>query len=128
MMRVLYIFLLVTLDIVMFIYSINGKLIENGTLNPALLYIFAGVFVASFVLIFAFFFSKDVQNVVCSLVTLLMVVIFYNQFAMFDVNTFIEKWLEEHISWLSFIGMIPSCWLVGALFAVIIFFAFRYSS
>lgn len=127
MMRVLYIFLLVTLDIVMFIYSINGKLIENGTLNPALLYIFAGVFVASFVLIFAFFFSKDVQNVVCSLVTLLMVVIFYNQFAMFDVNTFIEKWLEEHISWLSFIGMIPSCWLVGALFAVIIFFAFRYS-
>ncbi len=127
MMRVLYIFLLVAIDLVMFIYSINGKLLDNGELNPALMYIFAGIFAVSFVLIFMLFFSKDVQNVVCSLVTLLTIVVFYNQFALFDVNTFAEKWLDKNASWLSFICIIPSCWLIGMLFAIAIFFAFRYS-
>ena len=127
MMRVLYIFLLVAIDLVMFIYSINGKLLENGVLNPALLYIFAGIFAVSFVLIFLFFFSKDMQNIMCALVTLIVVVVFYNQFAQFDVNTFVEKWLDKNASWLSVFAIIPSCWLVGLLFAIAIFFAFRYS-
>lgn len=127
MMRVMYLFMLFALDLIMFVYSVNGKLFENGSFNPALLYIFIRMFIASFVLIFALFFSKDLQNVVCSLLTLVFVIVFYNQFALFDVNTFIESWLSKNSSAMSFLAFIPSVWMVGIFFAVIIFFAFRYS-
>lgn len=127
MMRVIYMFLIMALDFILFVYSINGKLIENGELNPAIMYIFAGMFAISFTLIFALFFSKDLQNIVCALLTLVMVVAFYNQFALFNVDNFIETWLEKHMSWLSFIAIVPSSWLVGLFCAVIIFFAFRFS-
>ena len=39
MLRVFYIFLLFAIDFAMFIYSINGKLIEGGTFNQAVLFI-----------------------------------------------------------------------------------------
>ena len=39
MLRCLYIFLLFAIDFVMFIYSINGGLVENGGLNPAIMII-----------------------------------------------------------------------------------------
>ena len=124
-LRAFYIFLLFTLDFVMFVYSINGKLLENGEPNQAIAAICGGVFVAALLLMLILSFSKDVQNVVCAVVTLLITVAFFNQFALFDVNTFIEKWLEEKASWLTFIGIIPSTWLVGLLLGVIVFFAFR---
>ena len=51
MLRVFYIFLLFAIDFAMFIYSINGKLIEGGTFNQAVLFILGGIFAFSFVLI-----------------------------------------------------------------------------
>ena len=124
-LRAFYIFLLFTIDFVMFIYSINGKLIENGKVNEAVLVICGGVFVVAFLLMLILSFSKDVQNVVCAVVTLLVTIVFFYQFALFDADTFIEKWLEKKASWLTFIGIVPSTWLVGLLLGVIIFFAFR---
>lgn len=125
MLRVFYIFLLFAIDFAMFIYSINGKLIEGGTFNQAVLFILGGIFAFSFVLILLLSFSKNLQNGVCALVTMLIVVVFFNQFALFNVDTFIEEWLEKKASWLTFIGIVPAAWLVGLLLGVIIFFAFR---
>ena len=119
--------MLLAIDLIMFVYSVNGKLFEGGHLNPALMYIFIRMFILSFVLVFALFFSKDLQNILCALVTLVFVVIFYNQFALFDINTFIESWAEDNIGKLNFNIGIPSVWIVASFFAIIIFFAFRYS-
>lgn len=77
MLRVFYIFLLFAIDFAMFIYSINGKLIEGGTFNQAVLFILGGIFAFSFVLILLLSFSKDLQNGVCALVTMLIVVVFF---------------------------------------------------
>ncbi len=124
-LRAFYIFLLFTIDFVMFIYSINGKLIEGGKINEAVLVICGGVFAIAFLLMLILSFSKDVQNVVCAVVTLLMTIVFFHQFALFEVDAFIEKWLEKKASWLTFIGIVPSTWLVGLLLGIVIFFAFR---
>ena len=124
-LRAFYLFLLFAIDLVMFVYSINAKLIENGVFNQAVLAVFGGLFVFFFVLILFLSFSKDIQNGVCALFTMLFIVIFFNQFALFNVDTFIEEWLEKKASWLTFICIIPSSWLLGLLIGVIIFFAFR---
>ena len=126
-LRAFYLFLLFAIDLVMFVYSINAKLIENGTFNPAVLAVFGALFAFFFVLILFLSFSKDIQNVVCALFTMVFVVIFFNQFALFDVDNFIEDWLEQKASWLTFICIIPSSWLLGLLIGVLIFFAFRAS-
>lgn len=127
LMRVIYVFFIMAMDFVVFVYSINAKLVEDGQFNPALMYIFAGLFALSFVLIFALFFSKEAQNAVCALITMLVVVLFFYQFALFDESNFIEKWLEKKASWLTFIGIIPSSWLVGLLLGGIIFLCFQYT-
>ena len=124
-LRAFYIFLLFAIDMVMFVYSINAKLMEDGQFNQAVLALFGGVLGVAFVLMLLLSFSKDVQNVVCALMTMLFVVIFFNQFALFNVDTFIEDWLETKASWLTFICIIPSSWLLGLLIGVVIFFAFR---
>lgn len=58
MLRVFYIFLLFAIDFAMFIYSINGKLIEGGTFNQAVLFILGGIFAFSFVLILLLSFPR----------------------------------------------------------------------
>ena len=45
LLRILYIFLLFAINFVMFIYSINSKLIEGGQYNQAVLYILGAFFV-----------------------------------------------------------------------------------
>ena len=124
-LRAFYLFLLFAIDLIMFVYSINARLIENGVFNPAVLVVFAGLFAFFFVLILFLSFSKNIQNFVCAFFTMLIVVIFFNQFALFNVDTFIEEWLQKKASWLTFICIIPSSWLLGLLIGVIIFFAFR---
>ncbi len=126
MLRVLYIFLLIAIDFIMFIYSINGKLLENGgTFNMAAGVILGGVFAAAFLLIILLSFSKNLQNLACALFTVGVVVMFFNQFALFNVDTFIETWLNQKASWLTFICIIPSAWLIGLALGAIVFFAFR---
>lgn len=127
LMRAIYIFMLFAIDMVMFVYSINGRLVEDGQFNPAVLYLFGGIFLCAFVLMLLLSFSKDVQNVVCALVTVFVTVLFFYQFALFDVDTFIENWLAKKASWLTFIGIIPAVWLVALSLGAVIFFIFRYS-
>ncbi len=125
--RSLYIFLLIAIDFVMFIYSINGRLFEGGSFNQAIGTILGSVLAVSFAIIFCLSFSRTLQNVVCAVVTVLMTVIFFNQFALFDVGNFVETWLKGVANWLTFICIIPSSWIIGLLLGIIIFFAFRYS-
>ena len=125
--RSFYIFLLFAIDFVMFIYSVNGKLFENGTFNQAIGAILGGAFVFCFILIFCLSFSRTLQNVVCALVTTVITAVFFYQFALFDVNNFVEIWLNKVASWLTFLCFIPSAWLVGIVLGLFIFFAFRYS-
>lgn len=127
LLRVIYIFLLFALNFVMFIYSINAKLMEDGVCNQAVLYILGGFFVLSLVLILFLSFSKDLQNLVCAIFTMIFVAMFFYQFALFDVDNFVETWLDKKASWLTFICIIPSNWLIGLLFGVAIFFLFRYT-
>ena len=125
--RSVYIFSLFALDFVMFIYSINGRLWESTGINVAVLAILGAVFVVSFVLIMLLSFSKDLQNLLCSLVTMLITVAFFYQFRQGDVDNFLEIWFNKHASWLSFLCVVPSPWLVGFFFGCLIFFAFRFS-
>lgn len=128
LLRIMYIVLLCAIDLVMFVYSINGKMKEEGVYNQAVLYVLGGVVIVAFLLILLLSFSRDAQNAICGIFTMLITVAFFNQFAMFDVNNFIGNWLEREASWISFIAVIPSSWFVGLLLAWIIFFAFRFTS
>ena len=125
--RRFYIFLLFAIDFVMFVYSINGRLFEEGTFNHAIGIILGGALAVSFAIIFCLSFSRTLQNLVCALFTVFVTVIFFNQFALFNVSNFLEVWLKGVASWLTFICIIPSAWLIGLILGVIIFFAFRYS-
>lgn len=125
--RSIYIFLLFALDLVMFIYSINGRLIEDGVINRAFLVIAGSIFVIAFVLILCFSFSRNIQNLLCALATMVAVAMFYYQFALGNVDNFLEIWFNKHMSWLSFFCIVPSPWLVGLFFGALIFLLFRFS-
>lgn len=125
LLRGLYLFLLIAFDFVMFIYSINGKLIENGTINQAIVMILGVFFAVLVILMLILGFSKDIQNGVCAIFTMLITAAFFYQFAQGDVDSFIEHWCDQHASWLSFFCLIPSPWMVGLFLGIIIFFLFR---
>lgn len=125
--RGLYVFLLFAIDFVMFIYSINGRLFEDGVFNRAVAIILEVALAVSLVLIFCLSFSRLLQNIVCALFTVLITVIFFNQFALFDTSNFLEQWLNQKASWLTFLCLIPSSWMIGLIFGGIVFFAFRFS-
>jgi len=125
--RGIYIFLLFAMDLCMFVYSINGRLVENGSINGAVVYILGFILVISLALIMLLSFSKLLQNLVCSFATVLFVVMFFYQFGAGNVDGFLDDWFKEHAKWLSFLSIVPSPWLIGVIFGVIIFFVFRYS-
>lgn len=125
--RSVYIFLLFAIDLVMFIYSINGRLWENNGVNVAVFAILGVVFVFAFVLILLLSFSKDLQNLICAFFTMLITVAFFYQFGQGDVDNFLEVWFNKHASWLSFFCIVPSPWLVGFFFGILVFIAFRFS-
>lgn len=126
-MRAMFVTLLFVFDFVMFVYSINGRVLENGVVNEAMLYIAGGIFAVFLVLMLLLSFSGAAQNLVCALITLLITVLYLDQFALFDTGNFIEKWLETRASFLTFIGFIPANWLTGLFFGLIVFFAFKSS-
>ena len=125
--RGFYIFLLFAINFVMFVYAINGRLMEDGVYNQAIIQILGGFGVFSIVLMLLFSFSKIAQNVICAVFTMIFVVLFMHQFGVFDINNFIEPWLEKKAGWLTFICFIPSTWLTGLLFGGIIYLMFNWS-
>ncbi len=124
--RVVYISLLFLYNFVMFIYSINARLVENGEYNQAVLYVLGSFFVVVFIGIFLLSFSRNLQNLACAFFTMIFVVIFFHQFALFDVNNFIKDWINEYAKWLSFICIVPSSWFVGIGLGISVFFLFRH--
>lgn len=125
--RSIYIFLLFALDLIMFIYSINGRLWENNGVNVAVFAILGVMFAFAFVLILLLSFSKNLQNLLCAVFTMLITVAFFYQFGQGNVDNFLEVWFNKHASWLTFICVVPSPWLVGFFFGILIFIAFRFS-
>ncbi|MCM1323605.1 MAG: hypothetical protein NC218_05545 [Acetobacter sp.] len=125
--RAMFVSLLFVLDFVLFVYSINGRVLENGVINEAMIYIGGGFFAVMLVLMLLLSFSGMAQNVVCGLFAMIIAILFLDQFALFDVSNFIEMWLIEHASFLTFITIIPSNWMVGLFLFLVIFFAFRSS-
>lgn len=125
--RSIYIFLLFAMDFVMFIYSINGRLVENGKVSHAVLAILGTIFIASLVIILLLSFSKIAQNFVCALCTMLITVVFFYQFGVGNVDNFLEVWFSKHARWLTFLCICPSPWIVGFVLGLIVFFAFFYS-
>ncbi|MBO5038124.1 MAG: hypothetical protein J6C85_01515 [Alphaproteobacteria bacterium] len=126
-LRGVFVGLLVVLDFVMFVYSINGRIMENGVINEAMIYIAGGFLVLFLVIMLLLSQSGVAQDVFCAVMMLLMTIVFLDQFALFDVSNFIELWLSQYAGPLSFIGLIPSNWLVGLILGCIVFFAFRYT-
>ncbi len=125
--RALYLTLLFALDFIMFVYSVNGKVFEGGVPNEAIVWIIGGFFAGALVLMLLLSFSGLAQNIVCALLTMALTLVFFNQFALFNIDTFIETWLQQHASALTFIGFIPSAVLVALVLGLIIFFAFGYT-
>ena len=125
--RGVYVFLLFAINFVMFVYSINGRLMEDGQYNPAIVQILGSVAIFSIVLMRLFSFSKMAQNIICALFTMIFVVIFMHQFGVFDITNYIETWLNTKASWLTFICIIPSTWLTGLLLAGLVYLLFNWS-
>lgn len=126
-LRAIFVTLLFVLDFVMFVYSIHGRILEDGVVNEAMIYIGGGLFAVFLLIMLLLSASGMAQNIVCSLFVLLITIVFLNQFALFNVDTFIETWLEAHASFLTFICIFPSAWMLGLLLALLVFFAFRYT-
>ena len=124
LLRALYLFVLIAIDFVIYIYSINGEIIENGVVNRAFLNILLGVFGGCCVLILLLSFSKVWQNTLCALITTLVTVAFFNQFMIRDLNLAFETFLLEKVSFLRFLSYIPAVWYIAVLVGVIIFFLF----
>jgi len=127
LLRGIYVFLLFGMDFVMFIYSINGRLFEDGYVNRAAFYILGLVLGSSIILMLILSFSKLFQNLLCAVATLLFTVLFFYQFGQGNVDTLFEQWLNKNASWLSFLGFIPTPWFFGLIFAISIFFLFSFS-
>ncbi|MBP5698458.1 MAG: hypothetical protein J6W96_02900, partial [Alphaproteobacteria bacterium] len=125
--RSLYITFLFAIDFAFVIYSINGRLIENGVVNQAALVIIGSVFVVSLILMLLLSFSHHAQNFICAVVTMVIVAAFCYQFRISDVDNFVETWLNQHASWLTIICLAPSPWVLGFLAGLVIFFAFCFS-
>lgn len=126
-LRAVFVTLLFVLDFVMFVYSIHGRILEDGVVNEAMIYIGGGLFAFFLLVMLLLSASGMAQNIVCSLFVFLITLIFLNQFALFDLDNFIEVWLEAHASFLTFICLLPSAWMVGLFLALLVFFAFRYT-
>ena len=125
--RGLYIFLLFAMDFIMFIYSINGKLIENGHFNSAVGIILLSGFIFSIFFILLLSFSKMAQNIACGIFTMLFTVMFFYQFGLGDVDHILDAWFNKHAKWMSFICFFPSPWIFGFILGLLIFFAFNFS-
>lgn len=123
-LRILYLFVLISTDLVMFIYSINGELSEDGGINRAFLTILLGVFILSSVLILMLSFSKVWQNALCAIVTMFVTIIFCNQFMIRDLDAIFDKFLMYNAGVFGILSLIPVSWYVGAILGILVFFLF----
>ena len=123
-LRILYLFVLISTDLVMFIYSINGELSEDGVINRAFLTILLGVFILSSVLILMLSFSKVWQNLICAVVTMFVTIIFCNQFMIRDLDAIFDKFLMYNAGVFGILSLIPVSWYVGAILGILVFFLF----
>ena len=123
-LRILYLFVLISIDLVVFVYSINGELLEDGIINKAFLVILLGIFLLSSVLILLLSFSKVWQNALCAIVTMLVTVVFCNQFMIRDLDVVFDTFLMYKAEMLGFLTLLPVTWYIGAILGIVVFILF----
>ncbi len=93
----LYIFFLLGIDLILFADSGNLSVFHGMTMLPELKLLLFVILIASFVLIYALYFSKIIQNLISAALTMLFVQAILHQFAEFDSEAFLGSLLS---SWL----------------------------
>lgn len=96
-LKILYIFLLLSIDLVLFTGSGNLDIFYGGFLLSSELMILLGLsLAASTVLMALSAFSKWLQNGICALATFWFVLVLFNQFSQFDNDTFLGNFFAGY--------------------------------
>ena len=101
-LKIIYIFTLMAIDLVLFTDSGNLNIYGGEYfLSPELLGLLGFLLAISSVIMILASFSQWAQNIICALVTGWFVSVLFNQFAQFDYNSFLGDYLR------SFLGSAP---------------------
>lgn len=87
----LYIFLLMSIDLLLFTDSGSLNIFQGLSLLPELKLLLFVLFILSLTLISAFYFSKIAQNLICAAVTAVFVQALLHQFAVFDSDAVLSN-------------------------------------
>lgn len=90
---------LISVDFLLFAGAGSYNMFSSMTFfSPEVLYILAGIFITSIVLMYLLSFSSFFQNVLTSFVVAVFVVVMLNQFAAFDKNSMLSRLVGTYIS------------------------------
>lgn len=118
-LKAVYIFLLMAIDLILFTDSGNLNIFGgNYVLTTELVSLMAVMLIIALLIMSATSFSKWAQNVICSLVTCWFLMVLFNQFAQFDINTFLGEFVHN------FLGSVtPQFLYVGSYIVVSVLFS-----
>ena len=92
----LYIFLLMAIDLILFTDSGNLNIFGgNYVLATELVGLMAAILFLSLLIMSIFSFSQLMQNIICALVTCWFSIVLFNQFAQFDIQTFLGEFVHN---------------------------------
>lgn len=103
-LKMLYVFFLMAIDLLVFTSSGNLDIFHGGIfLSAELCIILFFLLLFSCAIFYAARKSLCIQNMICSFVTLIFIVVLFNQFYQFDPESFIGQYLESRLG-----GSMPS--------------------
>ncbi len=95
-LKALYIFLLMAIDLILFTDSGNLNIFGgNYVLATELVGLMAAILFLSLLIMSIFSFSQLMQNIICALVTCWFSIVLFNQFAQFDIQTFLGEFVHN---------------------------------
>ena len=95
-LKALYIFLLMAIDLILFTDSGNLNIFRGDyVLTSELVGLMAFMLASSLVIMTLLSFSKWAQNIICSLVTCWFSIVLFNQFAQFNIQSFLGEYLHN---------------------------------
>lgn len=97
-LKALYIFLLLAINLVLFTGSGNVSIFQEGfAFVSELSYLFGLLFFVSVILMAVSYFSVLLQNILCSVITFVFIVVLFNQFSQFDHGAFMGDFFAEYL-------------------------------
>lgn len=124
----LYIFLLLAIDLILFTDSGNLNIFKSDTfLSSEIIWLLSGVLSFTIIIMAVTSFSRLLQDAVCALFTGLFIIVLLNQFAQFDPHSFIGDYLQIYMG-----SAVPMFFynysnIILAVFLAIIAFVILYS-